>query len=113
MTLQSEILTLFRERRGNLRLRQISRESGVSVSTLSRFQRDIGKFDFENLIKIGAWCGMERFAADVSVAGGDALANIKAAIANDANLTEESRRKLSDLFGAMYGVLSNKIKGEK
>jgi transcriptional regulator with XRE-family HTH domain len=96
----------FLEKKEGVSLRKLEAEICVSASTLSRFQRGIGDFDMDNLIKIAVWCGETVFADDGAIADGNTLENVRAAISNDEKLSPEDREKLFKLFAGMYSVMS-------
>ena len=96
---------IIQKERDNLSLGDIEKETGVSRSTLSRFARNAGPLDMENLIKIAAFLGIGNLSDGVK-SDGETVENIKDAIRFDKNLTRENKIKLWRLFNAMYRILT-------
>ena len=104
---QEELRALFHENKGKKSLRQIEFESGVSASTLSRFDNGIGILDADVMIKIALWCGVETISdGAVRCSGENTLEEIQKVIERDESLSPKSKKQISSVFAAMYRAVS-------
>jgi transcriptional regulator with XRE-family HTH domain len=107
--LAASLKRLRRER--GLTLRECGRQMGISASTLSRVERDIGKPDAEVLVRLSSWLNipLERIidccdeACPVVFFETESTPDIvEAHLMQDARLTRERAKALSALFREAY-----------
>jgi predicted transcriptional regulator len=99
-----------RKERGNLSLRKVGRQIGVSQSTLSRIENGQGKPDAHVIARITQWLNIptDRFLNAVTEQPVVYFPNestpviVRAHLERDKNLTPETAAALAELFDVAY-----------
>lgn len=94
-----------RRKRGNLPLRQVEQESGVSIATLSRLEKG-GEPDFTTYVKLCRWMGVSLDYFFGGHKGARPILShedtIRRSIRADGSLSQEDRLVLTRIIDLIY-----------
>lgn len=90
--------------KSGLSLADMEAETGVSKSTLSRFQNGLGDYDLDTLAPLAQYFNVRLSPGAVSIQSDplDTLGGVRLAIENDQELTPAAKKALYELMEVAY-----------